>query len=84
MYPNQRTTNKRRRSRMNRAAAELAMSTCALLQSGGYQIIAAHCINNSPRIIVEAQRGRRAGAFDPRASQGDQIVSGVHVEWRVR
>lgn len=69
---------------MNRAAAELAMSTCALLQSGGYQIIAAHCINNTPRITVEVRRGRRADAFDPRVSRGDQIVAGVQIEWRAR
>lgn len=69
---------------MNRAAVELAMSTCALLQAGGYQIIAAHCINNTPRITVEAQRGRRADAFDPRVSRGDQIVAGVYVEWKAR
>ena len=82
MYRNGCLSANCRRPQVNRAAIDLAMTTCALLQAGGFQILSAHAINDAPRITVAPQRQRR-DAFDLRATRGDQVVAGVHVEWRV-
>ena len=58
----------------NRAATDLAMAACAMLQAGGFQILSAHVINNEARIIVSSKRQRHA--FELGATRSD-------IEWRV-